>query len=61
MVGLETLGEGKAMTGEEHRDFERRFRRSIEQRPLAESEDTDHLLIVHQSARPSAGHRTSRC
>ena len=39
MVGRETLGEGKAMTGEELRDFERRLRRSIEQRPLEESED----------------------
>ncbi len=46
MVGRETLGDGKAMTGEELRDFERRFRRSIEQRPLEESEDMLRLAIA---------------
>ena len=39
IVGIESLGQGQPMTGEQVRDFERRLRRTIEQRPLEESED----------------------
>lgn len=47
MVGPESLGDGEAMTGEQLRDFERRLRRSIEQRPLEETED----MLRHAIAR----------